>query len=146
MTDDEWLIRRVHRDQFRVGVDPYVSPKAFRPQVKGYNPDHDGISLFRLACIQSTDDILRMVDDPQKKKAVGLVKVRVSELLAQGLTINQTPVEAVRGHVSIPEMDVKAMTDAKLKPKLYERMDELANIASRADRIIRDPKAELGEA
>ncbi len=138
---DEWLIRRVHRDQFRTGKDPYVSPKAFRPRVKGDQPDTDGISLFRLACLRDENDILEMISDEQKRKAIGFVRVQVAELSNLGLTVRRTPIEAIRGHVSIPEMDVDAMSDPDKRSQINERMDKLAKLTSQDDRILRDPKA-----
>lgn len=72
ITPDEWLIRRVHLDQFRTGKDPYVSPKAFRPRVNGDQPDTDGISLFRLTCLRDEHDILEMIaDEPNSFRISG---------------------------------------------------------------------------
>jgi hypothetical protein len=51
VTDDEWLLRRVHRQYFRNDPNLLISPSAFEPRVKGREPDVDGISLFRLACL-----------------------------------------------------------------------------------------------
>jgi len=141
ITPDEWLIRRVHIDQFRTGRDPHVSPKAFRPRVKGEQPDTDGISLFRLACLQDANAILEMIPDEEKRKKVGFVCVQVAELQKLGLTVDPTPIDAIRGHVSIRELNAAAM-EASDKSEINGRMDKLAELASQDERILRDPKAD----
>lgn len=144
ITEDEWLIRRVHRDQFRIGKDPYVSPKAFRPRVEGDQPDTDGISLFRLACLRDENDILGMIPDQQKRKAIGFVRVQVAELTKLGLSVKRTPIDAIRGHVSVPELDADAMSDKTKQSQINGWMNKLAELASQDGRILRDPKADQG--
>ncbi len=47
ITDDEWLLRRVHKEYFESLVPPLIRPYAFKPQLTGRFPDIAGISLYR---------------------------------------------------------------------------------------------------
>lgn len=60
ITDDEWLLRRVHRDRFRIGKMPFISPGAFEPRLpeKCRDPDIDGISLYRESCLANPEACL----------------------------------------------------------------------------------------
>ena len=62
IADDEWLLRRVHRDKYRPDLVPTVRPSAFEPRgPKTRDPDHDGISFYRKSCLASPEEILRIV-------------------------------------------------------------------------------------
>lgn len=92
-------------------------------------------------CLHDENEILELIPDEEKRKKVGLVRVQVAEILQLGLTVKSTPIEAIRGHVSIPELDVAAM-NASDKREVNERMDKLAELASHENCILRDPKDE----
>jgi hypothetical protein len=73
ITDDEFLLRRVHRDRFY----PVLSPNVFEPRIRGQDIDTDGISLYREACLADPDDILAAIP-ADKRQNTGLVRVPVS--------------------------------------------------------------------
>lgn len=135
ISDDEKLYRRVH--QIRFG--PPVSPGAFEPRVRGRDPDTDGISLYRAECLSGPDEVLNLIPDAEKRKANGIVAVKVADLKHLGLTVAATPVACIAGHVSVPEMSSSAMLDKDSKARCKERMFELAKIASRSENIIKQP-------
>ena len=137
ITDDEWLYRRVHATRFRTARTPFVSPGAFEPIIKGNYPDIDGISLFRADCLSSAEDVLASISDPKKRKANGVVKLQVSELKSLGLSVEFTPDDTIRGHVSIPELSADAFVEERARCK--ELMNKLAEMASPEERIVVEP-------
>lgn len=139
ITDDEWLFRRVHHDRFRSDRVPFVSPDAFEPRVGGREPNVDGISLFRADCLESTDDLLNLIKDPEKRSKIGVVAVTAREVRELGLTIQSTPRQGISGHVSLAEMSAAAMKTSEGKAKCKKWMLALATLASPKDRIIRPP-------
>lgn len=54
ITDDEFLLRRVRCEKFRSNEVPRISPNAFEPRISGRDPDIDGISLYREACLDDS--------------------------------------------------------------------------------------------
>jgi hypothetical protein len=59
ITDEEWLLRRVRKEQFRTEKTPIISPNAFEPRIKGQDPDTDGISLYRAQCLSDPGEAVR---------------------------------------------------------------------------------------
>jgi hypothetical protein len=146
ISDDEWLVRQVYIDRFREHEIPFISPTAFQPRHKGYAPDEDGISLFREACLDGHVEVLELIADLEKRKKIGLVRVRVSDLLALKLSVVATPIEQVRGHVSIPELSAEAWRDADgLRKKCRAWMDQLAELASQPTGVVIDPTADASD-
>lgn len=140
ISDDEWLVRQVYVDRFRAHKVPFISPTAFQPRHKGNAPDEDGISMFREACLEGHHEVLELIADPEKRKKVGLVRVRVADLQAIGLTVVSTSIERVRGHVSIPELSAEAWSDADVaRKKCRDWMDKIAELVSRSDGVVIDP-------
>lgn len=139
IADDEWLYRRVHTNRFRTAKVPFVSPSAFEPRAKGDQPDEDGISLFRAACLEDAGEILALIDDAEKRNANGIVKITVGELKSLGLSVVSTRSDDISGHVSIPQLSSRAFSDAALRPQCKKWMTELAELASPADRVVLKP-------
>ncbi len=104
ISDDEYLLRRVHRDRFRSDRAPVVSPNAFEPRIKGRDPDADGISLFREACVAAATDILATIPE-EKRNEYAIVRVPVTLFKDLGLTARPVPDDRVLGHVVIPELN-----------------------------------------
>ena len=104
ITDDEYLLRRVHRDRFRSDRAPGVSPNAFEPRVKGRDPDADGISLYREACVADATDILATIPE-DKRSEYAIVRVPVALLKGLELTARSVPDDRIPGHVVIPELN-----------------------------------------
>lgn len=137
ITDDEWLLRRVHRERFRTDSLPLISPGAFEPRCKGRDIDTDGISLFRSACLNDPSDILAEIAE-EKRPSIGIVRISKAFLSMLGLNVVGRPVPAITGHVVIPELnadDYKA-NKAKFIPFLKDIADE----ASKDENVIRWPE------
>jgi len=139
VTDDEWLFRRVHETRFRTSKTPFVSPGAFEPRTSGDQADVDGISLFRAACLDKPGDVLVLIVDSKKRDSNGIVKISVGEIRALGLSVVSTPLEEIRGHVSIPELSSGAFADMEQKAQCKLWMNKLADLASPENRIVLDP-------
>lgn len=127
ITPDEWLLRRVHIHRFTPSRGCPISPNAFEPRYKGNDPDTDGISLYRQACLRSLEDLLQTID-PEKRDNVGIVRLQVSDLWNLQLTVKPAPVAAVPGHVVIPELNAAAYRASKARyAGLKQRLAELAS-------------------
>jgi hypothetical protein len=135
ITDDEWLLRRVWHDRFCTSKVPIISRGAFEPRIKGRDPDTTGISLYRSACLSTADEILELIPE-DKRDATGIVRIRVGELKALGLSVRPEPSQQIAGHVIIPELN--ATDYQKNKPVLAAVGLRLAEIASKG--ILREPK------
>jgi hypothetical protein len=138
ITDDEWLLRRVHQDRFKTNRVPIHSPNAFAPRTKGRDIDEDGISLFREACLGSADEILAQVPE-EKRKAQGIVRIQAKTLREIGLTIESKPIPEVKGHVVIPELNCHAYTASK--DSFTSILEDLAELTSRDENIVLWPKS-----
>ena len=140
ITDDEWLLRRVRVERFQNDKSPTISPNAFEPRVQGRNPDLDGISLYREACLSSPSDILATVA-PERLGEYGIVRIPVSLLASLHLSVLSRCDARILGHVVIPEMsstaylaDKASFTPIKLR---------LAEVASAEGNILHIPR--IGE-
>lgn len=136
ITDDEVLLRRIPPDQWNDGCEP-ISPLAFKPRVNGRDPDKDGISLFRLSCLNSPKQLLDRILDEHKRSqsgVAGLQVLNVKEVKALSLTVKPAPEPIgdgrLPGHVVIPEMNTTAYLDKSKKGTITSAMTELAELAS----------------
>ena len=77
------------------------------------------------------------ISDPKKRKANGVVKLQVSELKSLGLSVEFTPDDTIRGHVSIPELSADAFVEERARCK--DLMNKLAELASPEERIVVEP-------
>ena len=109
ITDDEWLLRRVPRCRFRNDKTPFISPGAFEPRLAGrsHDPDLDGISLYREACLTNPDDCLLPVA-ADKRSEWGIVRISVAEIRELGMSAVSVHDDQVAGHVVIPELSASA--------------------------------------
>jgi len=138
ITDDEWLLRRVHKDRFRSEKVPIISPSAFEPRIKGRDPDDDGISLYREACLSSPEEILATVAE-DKRHNFGIVRVPVKLLRELDLSIESRPDDRIPGHVVIPALN--AGDYAASKSSYTPTLLDLARLASQDENIVLAPHA-----
>jgi hypothetical protein len=140
VTDDEWLLRCVFFKRFRTDELPIISPNTFEPRdKKSRQPDTDGISLYRAACLADVSEILAPIAE-DKRALTGIVRIPVALLQTLGLSVKIKP-DVVRGHVVIPELreELYFADKAKFTPiKLA-----LAVEASKDENIVRWPTASL---
>ena len=107
ISEDEWLLRRVHLDCFDATKPPKINLYAFKPQVKGIYPDTSGISFYRQSCIQHIEDVLAKTDEAKRPK-YGIVRLPLSLLSDHRLEValeadNDPPI--VLGHVVMPAIN-----------------------------------------
>jgi hypothetical protein len=141
IADDEWLLRRVRVERFRTDKTPIISPNAFEPRVKGRDIDHDGISLYREACLNAPADILTTVAEDRRHE-YGIVRVPISLLRTLNLSVQFRQDARVLGHVVIPELNAEAY--AVDKARFTPIKEQLAAVASEDENIIRRPSGEPG--
>jgi hypothetical protein len=130
IADDEWLLRRVRKELLSETSTLIVSPNAFKPRVRGpkvREPDVEGISLYREACLSAPADILATVPN-DKQHEYGIVRIPVSLLKSLNLTVQIRRDPRVRGHVVIPELnaDDYEADKARFTP-IYLRLAEVAS-------------------
>jgi len=141
ISDDEWFLRRIHVDRFRNqdGV-LEVTANAFEPRFKGRDPDTDGISLYRAACLDNPEEILKFVPE-EKWPNNGIVRISKGHLIKLGLSIFPCPdpKAPIPGHVVIPELNaLDYKSDAS---KFTYHKEGLAKAASEKGNIVRIPPA-----
>lgn len=129
-------MRRVRVERFRTDSAPIVSPNAFEPRIKGRDIDHDGISLYREACLSTPADILATVPEA-KRCEYAVVRVPVSLLKSLNLSVVIRPDSRVRGHVVIPELN--AADYATDKARFTAVKERLAIVASEEGNILIRP-------
>jgi hypothetical protein len=135
--EDEWLVRRIFKDRFKTESTPIISPNAFEPRTQGRDPDHDGISLYRVACLDDpTVDVLKTIP-PERHGDYAVVRIPVSLLIALGLTVKSRRVDAIRGHVVIPELNA---SDYKRDKSRFTSIKlQLAIEASKDENVLKRP-------
>lgn len=136
ISEDEWLLRRVRIERFRTDKTPIISPNAFEPRTKGNDIDHNGISLYREACLSSATDILANIN-PERHQEIGIVRIPVSIFTSLKLSVVSDPDPHVLGHVVIPELNAGAYESAK--GKFTAIKERLACVASETSNIVKHP-------
>ncbi len=142
ISEDEWLLRRVHSTRYQKRDLPFLSPTAFEPRTTGDASDVDGISLYREACLSNPEDILTGVP-PEKLAANGIVRVSVAKLRELGLTVEPVRDDIV-GHCVIPELRVE--TFKAKKAEVTKLMGQLAEATSAQVAAVRIPPCLLDPA
>jgi hypothetical protein len=121
ITEDEWLIRLVWETKVK-RQEPLIAATAFEPLPY----DTDGLSLFRLACLNDPSDALLAVAE-DKRPRYAVVQIPVSLLATLGLTVRPAPIPEVRGHVVVPEINVTAYKADKARfTPIKQRLAEVA--------------------
>jgi hypothetical protein len=121
VADDEFILRRIHKNCITAGIEFPVQRVAFEPNSK----DLDGISLYRLKII-STETLAFSGRQPGEYyiASLSVALLRSSEF---GLTIDPTlhpDPNQPRGHCSIRELNFSAKKSSKA---LQIRLAELAS-------------------
>lgn len=104
VTPDEFVIRLVWGAFLRPGEPVPVQPVAFKPR----DDETDGISVFRLACLNDPKDAL-IAMAPEKRDRYAIAMIPVSELLALGLSVMPAKIDTVPGHAVLPELNITAV-------------------------------------
>src|SRR6266540_3581799 len=121
ITADELVIRLIWGEMFKAGT---VSERAFAPKPE----EHDGISVFRAACLANPRDVLTVMA-PEKRGRYVLALLPGAEILALGLTVEPAKIETISGHAVLPELTIDFHTSDKARCR--ELQGKLAAIAAR---------------
>lgn len=136
IADEEWLFRRVRVEQFRTDKLPIISPNAFEPRIKGRDPDTDGISFYRAACLADPSEVLATIS-AERLHEYGIVRIQMSFLKSLNLTVVSKRDERIKGHVVIPQLNsVDYQAD---KARFTPLKVQLAAEASQDENIVRHP-------
>jgi hypothetical protein len=135
ISTDEWLVRRVHVNTFLKPLGTGLQDGAFVPRGEGsQRPDRTGISLYRLDCLVTPSDALASIVDEEKRRKTGLVRVSVSDIYRQSLSVkiehddNEDEALRIPGHVVIPELSFTCYADKTKKARLKVVIHELTKI------------------
>ena len=137
ITEDEWLLRRIHHDRFRTDKVPLISPSAFEPRVKGRDPDTTGISLYRADCLADPLEALATVP-ADRRHEFAVVRIPMSLLKRLGLSVHSERDDRIKGHVVIPELNAN---DYKANKTLFTAKQlALTEEASKNENIVLRPR------
>ena len=139
ITDDEYLLRRVHKTKLNSIKCPFVSPSSFEPRVESpttREPDTDGISFYRESCLGSPEDCLATISR-EKVQDYGVVRIPVADFLGLKLSIKSSTDPKILGHVVIPEMCSGAYQTNRNVVRVF--MEALARIASSDGHLLVKP-------
>jgi hypothetical protein len=136
ITDDEWLLRRIRVERFRTDEVPIISPNAFEPRIKGRDPDTDGISFYRAACLADPSEVLATIA-PERWHEYGIVRISVSSLKSLQLSVKSKPDQRIRGHVVVPELN--SVDYQSHKSRFTPIKERLAAMVSKDENIVKRP-------
>lgn len=139
ITDDEWILRRVHKDSFITINPPRINPYAFKPQITGDYPDTTGISFYRQACVVELDNILVKTDEAKRFK-YGVVRLPIAFLQSMDLDVqrdddHEEPI--VLGHVIL--LGITSIGYVKDKDVVLPKMKALADYVNEHQEFLRLP-------
>ncbi len=139
ITVDEWILRRVHRDNFISLDPPRINPYAFKPQVTGRLPDITGISFYRLACVANHEDILAKTEE-SKRARFGIVRLPISFLRSIALDVetdNDQVEPIVLGHVLLSA--INSIEYERDKDSVLPKMKALADYVNEHQEFLQLP-------
>ena len=142
ITDDEWVLRRVHRKEFVDLVTPEIQLYAFKPTVKGDFVDETGISFYRQACTSENHDVLVKVAK-EKKCRYGVVALEVGFLRSIGLDLirdDDLIPPIVLGHVVMPR--INSVDYSSSKDSVLAKMKQLSDYVNSQGSFLILPTAE----
>lgn len=121
---DELVLRLIWGDYFKPDLQLPVQPGAFEPR----KSEAGGISVFRMACLQTPKDALKVIaQEKQAKYAIAMLAI--TDLQVLGLTVRLDPIDAVPGHAVVPELNSKDYKTEKARWRTIQK--QLAELASR---------------
>jgi hypothetical protein len=121
----ESVVRLIWQDYFQPELAMPVQPGAFEPRKN----ETDGISVFRLACLNDVRDVLAVITE-EKREKYAIAALPVAEITALGLTVKPAPIAKVPGHAVLLELNVVTCKADKARCKSMQK--SLAVVASRS--------------
>ncbi len=127
ITNDEWVLRRVHSQSFDSVNPPEINLYAFKPTVQGRFTDEGGISFYRQSCIECVQEILAKTD-LAKRHRYGIVRLPLTYLQSIGLHVTRSDDDSppiIHGHVLMPGINSIAYKNNKdeILPKMKALSD-----------------------
>jgi hypothetical protein len=121
VSDEEFVLRRIHRNQVDAGPPPVVGFTGFRPTPE----DTTGLSVYREQLISAAE----VAAGGRKPGEYYVVRLTVRALRDLGLTVvADEPTGAPAGHALVPELSLDACR--RDKARLREVQVRLAELAS----------------
>ncbi|MBI3822719.1 MAG: hypothetical protein HY289_08565 [Planctomycetes bacterium] len=120
---EESVLRLIWRDFFKPDLDLAVQPAAFEPRKN----EVDGISVFRLECVDNPRDVLAVIAD-EKRDKYAIAVLPVTAIIALGLTVQPSKIAKVSGHAILPELNAVRCKADRARCKAFQK--SLAEIAS----------------
>ena len=130
VSPDEVVVRLIWTAFFVPSASDPVRDRAFMPRLD----EADGISVFRVACLNDPTDALAVIA-PEKRDKYGVVVLPVAELTAIGLSIQPAKIDTIPGHAVIPELNSTAYRNDSMKCQDVQKL--LAALANQG--IVRVP-------
>lgn len=118
------MVRLVWGDYYKSDLPLPVQPAAFEPR----KTETDGISVFRLACLNAPEDALAVIA-AEKRARYAIALVPVSEIQALGMSVQPAPIPELPGHAVLPELNVLNAKADKVRWRTVQK--QLAAVASR---------------
>jgi hypothetical protein len=130
LPEDEFILRRIHKNQVGTGSPPAIGFTGFRPTPE----DTAGLSVYRENLITPAE----VAASGRKPGEYFVVRLPVGELRLLGLTVvaDERP-EGPTGHALIPELNLEACK--REKAKMREIQVRLAELASQ--NVVHSPDA-----
>jgi hypothetical protein len=125
VSDDEFILRMIHKNNYKVGRNPPVVRVAFEPK----DEDHDGLSFYREHFVTAE----KIAYSGRRPGEYYIAQFSVGFLRgpAYRFTIDPAPIadkKQPRGHCVIPEMSIEQLLLNEAKSKsLQNRLAKLAS-------------------
>jgi hypothetical protein len=130
VADEEFVLRRIHKNQVDAGPPPVIGFTGFRPTPE----DTAGLSIYREKLVSPA----LVAASGRKPGEYFVVRLPVRSLRQLGLTvIAEEQAEGLAGHVLIPELSLAACRQEKAR--LREVQVRLAELASQNIVHVPDP-------
>jgi hypothetical protein len=124
ITPDEWMLRLIWIDFYKPELAISIRDRAFTPRAN----ESEGISMFRLACVNSPEDVLAVIA-PEKREKYILASLSVAEIIGLGLTVQPSKITGVAGHIVIPELSIEFLKSEGGECQMLQK--KLAQIAAK---------------
>jgi hypothetical protein len=121
LADEEFVLRRIHKNQVTAGPPPVIGFVGFRPTPE----DTAGLSVYREKLVSPA----LVAGSGRKPGEYYVVRLSVLSLRQLGLTVvAEEQAEGLAGHALIPELSLAAYQQEKARLReLQVRLAELAN-------------------
>ncbi len=124
VTEEEAILRRIHKRYYNPQEIIAVQPEAFRPTER----DEDGLSVFRERFVSAAEVITAIAEE--KRRLYYVARLAVRDLRGLNLTVLPAVQTGLPGHAIIPELNWTSYQKNRLRVKEWQT--KLAELASQA--------------